>query len=68
MNITSYLASERESVMLLGDYNAYRAQASRRIHSLRKRLGQTTPRGRKFAPKSLITADDIERDHEYVTV
>jgi signal recognition particle subunit SRP68 len=66
MNITSYVASERESAVLAGDYNAYRAQATRRIHSLRKRLGQTTPKGRKYAPKCPITADDIHRDHEYV--
>lgn len=67
MNITSYVASERESALLVGDYNAYRAQATRRIHSLRKRLGQATPKGRKYAPKSPITTDDIRRDHEYVT-
>ena len=68
MNITSYVVSERESALLAGDYNAYRAQATRRIHSLRKRLGQATPKGRKYAQKSPITADDIQRDHEYATV
>ncbi len=68
MNITSYVTSERESALLVGDYNVYRAQATRRIHSLRKRLGQVTPKGRKYAPKSAITADAIGRKNEYVKV
>lgn len=68
MNITSYVTSERESALLVGDYNVYRAQATRRIHSLRKRLGQTTQKGRKYIPKAPVTADDIQRDHEYVKV
>ncbi|KAF7509440.1 hypothetical protein GJ744_008003 [Endocarpon pusillum] len=68
MNITSYVTSERESALLVGDYNVYRAQATRRIHSLRKRLGQTTPKGRKYIPKAPVTADDIQRDHEFVNL
>ncbi len=68
MNITSYVKSERESALLVGDYNAYRAQTTRRIHSLRKRLGQTTLKGRKYMPKAPVTANDIQRDHEYVNV
>lgn len=66
MNITSYVVSERESALVLRDYNAYRAQATRRIHSLRKRLGQATPKGRKYSPKSPITAEDIEHNNEYM--
>jgi signal recognition particle subunit SRP68 len=64
MNITGYVTSERESALVLGDYNTYRAQATRRIHSIRKRLGQATPKGRKYTPKSPITGDDVERDNE----
>jgi signal recognition particle subunit SRP68 len=66
MNITSYVTSERQKGLLLGDYNVYRAQASRRIHSLRKRLGQATPKGRKYSPKSPITAEDVGRNNECV--
>ena len=68
MNITSYVVSERESALVLGDYNAYRAQATRRIHSLRKRLGQATPKGLKYSSKSPISAKDIKQDNEYVRI
>jgi signal recognition particle subunit SRP68 len=64
MDITSYVASQRDSGLLLGDYNAYRAQATRRVHSLRKRLGLATPKGRKYSSKSPITADNIQRDNK----
>lgn len=64
MDITSYVASERNSGLLLADYNAYRGQATRRVHSLRKRLGQATPRGRKYTPKLPVTADNIQQDNE----
>lgn len=68
MEITRYVTSEREFGLLLGDYNAYRAQATRRIHSLRKRLGLATPKGRKYTPQSPTTAADIGHNNEYVTV
>jgi signal recognition particle subunit SRP68 len=68
MDLTSYVASERDAALLVGDYKTYRAQATRRIHSLRKRLGQVTPKGRKYATKSPITAADIGRDNGYMKI
>ena len=64
MDITKYVSSERDAAFLIGGYDTYRARATRRIHSLRKRLGQTTPKGRKYSSKQPVTAADIERDHQ----
>ncbi|KAI9763332.1 MAG: hypothetical protein M1840_000597 [Geoglossum simile] len=65
MDLTAFVASHRENGLLLGDYNSYRTQLSRRILTLRKRLGRTTPKGKKYTPKAPITAEDIASDHEF---
>ena len=65
MDITAFVVSRRENALLLGDYNSYRAQLSRRLLTLRKKLGRTTPKGKKYAPKAPITAKDIASNHEY---
>lgn len=63
MNITSSVISERDRALLGGDYNAYHAQATRRIHNLRRRLGATN-RGRKYTPKSPVTAENVAQNAE----
>ena len=68
MDLTDFVFSQREEVLLVGDYNAYRAHASRRLLKLRKKLGQTTPKGRKYVAKSPVTAEDIASDVEYAFV
>ncbi|KAL2360202.1 hypothetical protein RJZ56_006945 [Blastomyces dermatitidis] len=65
MDITSFIVSHREDALLAGDYNSYRAQLSRRLHTLRKKLGQTTPRGKKYSPKPTITAENIAKDTSF---
>jgi hypothetical protein len=65
MNITESLALQRDRSLLTGDYKTYHAQTSRRIHTLRKRLGVATPRGRKFTPKA-VTAEDVAKNVESV--
>ncbi|EEH16358.1 hypothetical protein PABG_06445 [Paracoccidioides brasiliensis Pb03] len=65
MDITAFIVSHREDALLAGDYNSYRAQLSRRLHTLRKKMGQTTPRGKKYTPKPRITAEDISKDANY---
>jgi len=65
MNITESLALQRDRSLLTGDYKTYHAQTSRRIHTLRKRLGVATPRGRKFTPKA-VTAEDVGKNVESV--
>lgn len=66
MDITEFIFSQREEVLLVGDYNAYRAHASRRLLKLRRKLGQTTPKGRKYAAKSPVSAEDIASNAGYV--
>ncbi|EXJ69576.1 uncharacterized protein A1O5_07612 [Cladophialophora psammophila CBS 110553] len=65
MDITGSLVSERERALLGGDYNAYHAQATRKIHNLRKRLGAAT-RGRKYTPKAPVTAENVAKNAEWV--
>ncbi|KAF2136860.1 uncharacterized protein K452DRAFT_258544 [Aplosporella prunicola CBS 121167] len=66
MDITSFVVGQRDSALLLGDYNTYRQQLSRRLLTLRKRLGRTTPKNAKYSPKAPITAEDIAGSHDYV--
>jgi hypothetical protein len=66
MEITDYIFKEREEVLLAGDYNAYRAHATRKLHKLRKKLGQATPKGRKYAAKPAVTAENVGSNVSYV--
>lgn len=66
MDITNFVVSYREEALLIGDYNTYRAQLSRRLHTVRKRLGQATPKGRKYTSKAPVTAEDVGRNTEYL--
>ncbi|KAL2826818.1 hypothetical protein BDW59DRAFT_144754 [Aspergillus cavernicola] len=62
MDITEYIFARREEVLLAGDYNAYRAHTTRKLHKLHKKLGQTTPKGRKYTTKSPIAAEDVAQN------
>jgi len=64
MDITAFLASKRET-LLIADHATYRAQLSRQILAIRKRLGRTTPKREKFARKPL-TAADVQSNVEFV--
>ena len=64
MNITQSIVSERDRALLTGDYSAYHSQATRKIHTLRKRLGTAT-RGRKYTPKSPVTSENVSQNSEY---
>ncbi|KAJ5278903.1 hypothetical protein N7478_004275 [Penicillium angulare] len=59
MEITDYIFKEREEVLLAGDYNAYRAHATRKLHKLHKKLGQATAKGRKYTAKPAVTAEKV---------
>lgn len=65
MDITQFVTERRDSALLLGDYNSYRAQLSRRIVTIRRKLGRTTSKNAKYAPKPPITAEEIGHNHEY---
>lgn len=64
MDITAFVVSQRDSILLLGDYNACRQQLSRRLLTLRKRLGRATPKNAKYSAKDPVTASDIGSNHE----
>jgi len=66
MDITRSVVSERDRALLGGDYRAYHAQATRRIHAIRKRLGIATPRARKYTPKAPVTAENVSQSAESV--
>ncbi|KAL4871602.1 hypothetical protein BDV12DRAFT_24928 [Aspergillus spectabilis] len=59
MDITEYIFARREEVLVAGDYNAYRAHTTRKLHNLRKKLGQATPKGRKYTAKPPISAEAV---------
>ena len=62
MNITEFIFSNREEILSVGDYNAYHAHATRRLHKQRKKLGQTIPKGRKYTAKAPVTAEEVSTD------
>ena len=68
MNITETIVSQREKALLTGDYNTYHSQTSRRIHAIRRRLGEATPRGRKYTPRAAVTTEDVGKSSESVIV
>lgn len=64
MDITKFVASLRESAFLVGDHATYRAQLSRRLPIVRKKLGRATAKNAKYSNKSPVTAADIRSDVE----
>lgn len=66
MDITHSVLSERDRALLGGDYETYHAQATRKLHALRRRLGAATLKGRKYSPKSEVTAENVAQNSEYV--
>lgn len=67
MDITKFVVDHRESALLLGDYSTYRAQLSRRLRIVRKKLGRATPKNAKYAAKPAVTAQEIGANIEYAT-
>ncbi|EZF33373.1 hypothetical protein H101_03041, partial [Trichophyton interdigitale H6] len=65
MDITGFIVTHRAEALSMGDYNKYRAMLTRRLHTLNKRLGRTTPKNKKFSGKAAITSSDIAKDHGY---
>ncbi|KAF1850430.1 uncharacterized protein K460DRAFT_270496 [Cucurbitaria berberidis CBS 394.84] len=64
MDITKFVNDFRESAFLLGDYSSYRAQLSRRLRIVRRKLGRATPKNAKYAAKAPITAEEIGKNIE----
>lgn len=60
MDITAFIHNARQEALLLGDYNAYRAQCSRRLATIRKQLGRSSKR--KYTPPVPLTPEDLSKD------
>lgn len=65
MDITKFVVSRRNDALLVGDYGSYRKQLSRRLLVVRRRLGRTSAKNRKYAPKAPITAGDVSSNTEW---
>jgi hypothetical protein len=65
MDVTKFVSEFRESAFLLGDYSTYRAQVSRRLRIVQKKLGRATPKNAKYAAKAPVTAEDVGKNVEY---
>jgi signal recognition particle subunit SRP68 len=66
MDITHYVASYREAAFLVGDYSSYRAQLTRRLRTVQKKLGRATSKNAKYAAKTPVTAADIAANIEFL--
>ncbi|KAH8725589.1 hypothetical protein GQ44DRAFT_615250 [Phaeosphaeriaceae sp. PMI808] len=66
MDITKFVVEFRESAFLLGDHGTYRAQVSRRLRIVQKKLGRATPKNAKYAAKAQITAEDVGKNIEFL--
>lgn len=65
MEITSFIVTQRDKALLVGDYGSYRKQLSRRLLTVRRKLNHISYQGRKYAAINPITAEDIASNHEY---
>ncbi|PWY82945.1 hypothetical protein BO70DRAFT_361862 [Aspergillus heteromorphus CBS 117.55] len=68
MEITDFIFSQREDILLAGNYNAYRTHTTRKLHKLRQRLGQATPKGRKYTAKRPVTAEDVKSNAQFAHI
>ncbi|PVH99296.1 hypothetical protein DM02DRAFT_436782 [Periconia macrospinosa] len=66
MDVTKFVFDYRESAFLVGDYSTYRAQLSRRLLVVRKKLGRATGKNAKFQAKQPVTADEVKKDIEFL--
>ncbi|KAL9615482.1 MAG: hypothetical protein Q9167_000160, partial [Letrouitia subvulpina] len=65
MEITAFIASQRDKALLLGDYGSYRKQLSRRLLVVRKKLNRST-KGRKYGSQPPVTAEDVASNPEFI--
>ena len=64
MDLTAFIANTRNASLLIGDYGTYRKTLSRRILTLRRKLGRTSPKGKKYVAKTPVSAEDISSNPE----
>ena len=64
MEVTKFVVSHRNEALLVGDYGSYRRQLSKRLLTLRRRLGRTSAKGKKYMPKAPVTAEEVAANPE----
>jgi len=60
MDITAFIHSQRQEARLIGDSNAYRSMCSRRLATLRKRLGRSNPK--RYTTQAPLTPEDLAKE------
>ena len=60
MDLTAFVHAQRQEGLLLGDYSAYRSMCSRRLATLRKRLGRSN--AKRYAQQPALTPENIAKD------
>ncbi|KAF1912826.1 hypothetical protein BDU57DRAFT_457653 [Ampelomyces quisqualis] len=68
MDITKFVGESRDAAFLLGDHSTYRAQLSRRLRTVQKKLGRATPKNAKYAAKAGVTAGDVGQNIEFLHI
>ncbi|RPA95997.1 hypothetical protein L873DRAFT_1812095 [Choiromyces venosus 120613-1] len=66
MEIIPFVSALRQEAQVLGDYHAVRTMCSRRLATLRKRLGRQTSKSKKYAPQPPLTAEEIAQEPKFV--
>ncbi|KAB8337246.1 hypothetical protein FH972_021548 [Carpinus fangiana] len=68
MDIASFVHQTREQALALGDYASYRAQLSRQVVALRRKLKIATPKNHKYTKKGPLTSEQVTKDKQYVNL
>ncbi|CAZ84025.1 unnamed protein product [Tuber melanosporum] len=66
MEIIPFVSALRQEAQVLGDYHAVRKMCSRRLATLRRRLGWQTSKSKKYAPQPRLTAEEIAQEPRFV--
>ncbi|KAH6629608.1 hypothetical protein C7974DRAFT_189805 [Boeremia exigua] len=66
MDLTKFVVERREAAFLLGDYASYRAQLTRRLRIVQKKLGRATPKNARYAAKAAVTPADVAANIEFL--
>ncbi|TQS37843.1 hypothetical protein Golomagni_01669 [Golovinomyces magnicellulatus] len=65
MEVTKFILSGREKARLNGDWKNYQKQLSKRLRTVRRKLGIATKPRAKYAGGGVITAENINISYEY---
>ncbi|KAI9819772.1 MAG: hypothetical protein M1826_001081 [Phylliscum demangeonii] len=68
MDITHYIVSHRNKNVQLNGYNGYYTHASRELAAIRKKVGRSTPKGKKYAGALPVSAEDVASKPEFVSL